>query len=69
MGRDFMGQGAPPISQKLKQQVDVEARSVGMGLRVAGCGERASRLGGPEKRKPVGWLGVIPFLIAENHVW
>ena len=25
MGRDFMGQGAPPMSQALKQQVDDEA--------------------------------------------
>ena len=25
-GRDFMGQGAPPISQQLKQLVDVEAQ-------------------------------------------
>ncbi|CAJ1338985.1 unnamed protein product [Effrenium voratum] len=28
MGRDFMGQGAPPISQKLKQQVDVEVKRI-----------------------------------------
>ena len=28
MGRDFMGQGSPPISQALKQKVDDEARSV-----------------------------------------
>jgi len=28
-GRDFMGQGAPPISQQLKQLVDVEAQQLG----------------------------------------
>ena len=28
-GRDFMGQGAPPISQQLKQLVDVEAWQLG----------------------------------------
>jgi len=28
MGRDFMGQGAPPISQQLKQLVDVEVKRI-----------------------------------------
>ncbi|CAK9071439.1 ATP-dependent zinc metalloprotease FtsH [Durusdinium trenchii] len=28
MGRDFMGQGAPPVSQQLKQQVDGEVKRI-----------------------------------------
>lgn len=36
LGRDFMGQGAPPISQQLKQLVDVEAQPKLLGWVVLG---------------------------------
>ena len=42
MGRDFMGQSAPPMSQALKQQVDDEART------------NLGKCGGPRDKRPRG---------------
>ena len=67
MGRDFMGQSAPPMSQALKQQVDDEART------------NLGECGGPRDKRPrashpmgecnmmVAW-SKLPFCMRESNI-